>query len=434
MENSNRRRTFVKWLVWILRVAIGMVFLTSGFVKGVDVWGVIYKIEDYLTAFGWDWALPFVGFVAVVLPICEFVLGFLLAIGSFRRFSVALLLLGMLFFLPLTAYVALFDPVADCGCFGDAFTISNAATFWKNMAVTVGLCFLLVKNKTVRSLYGPAVQWLTILFPSVYLLLIILIGYYVQPLIDFRPYKIGTYLTSGKGQETDENYVFVYQKGNIFRNFTLDDLPDSTWNFVDRKALVKPAVKIDNSKEVNQIVIFDGDYDVTDGVLPAEGEVLLLLIPDIKDVNAATTFQINEMYDYATESGVSLVCLTGGTFEDVENWREFSMADYPIFQMDDSTMKTIARGNPAMVRISDGMILWKSTMQYVEIGDLATNLPNEAIGQNGLEVVLSLSVALLIVSMLLFLINRSPMIIKFGQRLRKNQNKGVNLPKNKTTI
>ena len=49
-----------------LRWAVGAVFIFSGLAKGIDLWGVIYKVSDYLDAFGWEWAMPYVEGVRVV--------------------------------------------------------------------------------------------------------------------------------------------------------------------------------------------------------------------------------------------------------------------------------------------------------------------------------------------------------------------------------
>ena len=81
-------------------LVVGATFVVSGFVKAVDLWGVEYKIADYLTAFGWDWAKPYIGIVAVMLPLVEFLAGLWLFIGSFRRFTVWLMLAMMAFLLP----------------------------------------------------------------------------------------------------------------------------------------------------------------------------------------------------------------------------------------------------------------------------------------------------------------------------------------------
>ena len=402
-----------------LRWVVGAVFIFSGFVKGIDLWGVIYKVTDYINAFGWDWALPYVDVVAVMMPLAEFTIGFLLFIGSFRRVAVWLALAIMAFMLPLTAYVAIYDPVADCGCFGDALVISNTVTFWKNVVITLALCFMLWKNATVRSLYGPAVQWLTVVFPVVYLLVIMAVGFYEQPLIDFRPYKAGTYIIGDDEGGLDAEYSFIYEKNGHRQRFSLYDLPDTTWTFVNREESVPDSVAGDG-KVVNQLVFFDGDYDVASEVLPLEGDVVLLLIPDLASVNVSSTFMINEMYDSLSESGIMMICLIGGSDSDIDEWREISMADYPVYKMDDTMVKTIARGNPALVRVSDGRILWKQAMEAVNADDVQSV---EDPAGDAMRFLIGLSVFLLLVMTALLVVNRTLLLIKFTIRLKKNRKK-----------
>ena len=145
------RNRLLNATILILRFLIGGVFLLSGLAKAIDTWGIEYKIHDYLVAFDWWWAMPFEGILSVALPIIEFVSGVLLIIGSFRRVTVVILLLFMAFMFPLSAYLWLSNPVPDCGCFGDAWIISNQATFWKNFVITASLVFLLKYNNRVRS-------------------------------------------------------------------------------------------------------------------------------------------------------------------------------------------------------------------------------------------------------------------------------------------
>ena len=107
-----------KWeplVVVALRIILGLIFIFSGFVKAVDIWGVEYKIEDYLTAFGWSWAMPYTSMVAALLPLSELLAGVWMILGSFRNFTVIFLTAIMAFMLPLTGYIAVANPVEDCG-------------------------------------------------------------------------------------------------------------------------------------------------------------------------------------------------------------------------------------------------------------------------------------------------------------------------------
>jgi len=67
----------------ISRIILGLVFILSGFVKGVDPLGTAYKIEDYFIAFGTDWAIPLALSLAVILCVAEFSLGVFLLFNIF---------------------------------------------------------------------------------------------------------------------------------------------------------------------------------------------------------------------------------------------------------------------------------------------------------------------------------------------------------------
>ena len=123
---------------WLLRIAVGATFIFSGFSKAVDPYGTFYKIGDYVAAWGWHLPDNIVLTGAFGLFSLEFALGLMLLLGCFRRAAAIASLVVMAFMLPLSLWLALADPVADCGCFGDALVISNWSTFWKNVMLTLG--------------------------------------------------------------------------------------------------------------------------------------------------------------------------------------------------------------------------------------------------------------------------------------------------------
>ena len=115
------------------RTLLALTFLFSGFVKAVDPLGTVYKIEDYLKAFGGLFTdlLPLAGTAAVCLIAVEFVLGFCMLFNVRTNWTSWLSLAFYLVMTPLTLWIALTNPVTDCGCFGDALVLTNWQTFWK---------------------------------------------------------------------------------------------------------------------------------------------------------------------------------------------------------------------------------------------------------------------------------------------------------------
>lgn len=412
-----------KWcqvLTLLMRFTVGGVFVFSGFTKAVDPWGTCYKITDYLTAMGagqWtDTAL----FIAVLLAAVEFILGVLIIVGAYRRSAPVLALLMMLVMTPLTLWLAVTGAVPDCGCFGDAVHLSNWATFGKNVLLLLGIIYLLCFNKSLPSVYGPAVQWLVMALSLAFVLAVAYYGYFKQPLIDYRPYPVGTQLVSATTVDDgndEEDFIFIYSKDGVEQEFTLDSVPDEEdgWEYVTRYHARRPHGKVImlNGDSPSGIAIHDEDgNDVTLDVLADSRCTVLLLFPDLPRVGVVNSFALNELTDAALVADADVIGLTPATPAEVEQWKDISMASYPIYYMDDSELKMVARGNPAVVYLEDGSIKWKRTLsslddveQPVELSDMGKDLDCD-------DIMTSLLLAYLAAMLALLLINRSHVLIK----------------------
>lgn len=349
--------------VWIARLLTGAVFIVSGAAKMIDPYGFIYKIGDYLAA--WDFSLPsgFIILGAIALSMSEFLIGVSIATGTLRRTAVWCATALMAFMLPLTLYIALVNPVEDCGCFGDFLVISNWATFWKNVAITAALLFLIRKNRSVGGLFPAISQWLQLTIAGVWIAWVGVMGYFVQPLIDFRPYPTGTQLLH-EPDLTQVKYIYQNQDGTT-KEFPATDLPDESdnqWTYV--------GIKNDTPLHESTLAITDeqGD-DVTYDVIGATDTQLLLLIPDIADAGISDTYTANELAQHITRQENSTEAFAAivhaSTPNDLNQWIDLSMADYPIYTSEDTTIKTIARGKMAVVCLQSDTIVWKRTLASV---------------------------------------------------------------------
>lgn len=366
----------IPFITWIVRIFVGIVFIISGFVKAIDPWGTLYKVYDYLNVMNLQvWPnLVLVGVFS--LCVLEFLTGVFLITGSFRRSSVYLATIIMAFMLPLSLWIAISNPVADCGCFGDAFIISNWATFWKNILICIGIFWLIRHNTNAICLITPALQWLAFVSSGVFIIVIELFGYVSQPLLDFRPYKIGEDIVEfGKTSENEPSFIFIYEKDGVKKEFKeTDELPDESegWEFIDRVKVESSStgqVKKNNDSKNFRIWSKDGEEDETDMVISPNGKELLIMMPDLKEVSPATTWKLNSLYEWALEHDIMMIGVVSGSQEEILNWEDLSMASYPIYTADDTHIKEVARGNPAVVYLEDGKIVWKSTLTAINIDD-----------------------------------------------------------------
>ena len=430
--NAVKGEKWCRWLTVLMRLTVGGVFIFSGFTKGVDPWGTYYKITDYLMAMGLDsWAGTAL-FIAVALAALEFMLGVAIAVGAYRRSSLLLALLLMLVMTPVTLWLAVTNAVPDCGCFGDALHLSNWATFGKNLLLVLGIIYLLMFNKSLRGVYGPAVHWMVMAVSFAFIMAVAYYGYFVQPLIDYRPYPVGTPLVSQAAEESDEqgedDFIFVYSRDGQEQEFSIDSLPneDDGWEYVTRYHARRPKGRViyQGADDHGIAIIGQDGENVTDELLADSHRTLLLLFPDLPQVSGAESFTMNEIADAAFVNGTSIIGLTPATAQEIEHWKDYSMATYPIYNMDDSELKMIARGNPAVVYLRDGVISWKRTLSSLNdvempnnFGELETDYDPDAIMTTLLLIYLAALLGVLV-------LNRSHLVFKrlFINKRQKSEN------------
>lgn len=355
------------WLTWLLRIAIGATFIFSGYVKGIDPWGTIFKINDYLSVIGIKVWPSLVNAGAIAMCVFEFLIGIFILLGCFRRSTPILGLIFMAVMLPLTAWIWIAHPVSDCGCFGDAFIISDAATFWKNVILTLGFIWLIKFNGKVSCLVIPYLQWIVLVVSGLFLFVIAEIGYLYQPLLDFRPYPKGSKLAEIDNaiQDEEDEYEFVYKKGEIREVFGENDsLPSESegWEFVETR------LKSDTQHPETRLThksfrVWSGDEDVTEDIIPGEGPKLWLMMPELDEVSISETWSINTIYDWCDRHGVEMAAIVDGTPEQIAEWKDASLAEYPVYNTEDTMIKEVVRGKVSLVYTLDGDIIWKRTLR-----------------------------------------------------------------------
>ena len=374
---------FKKIITEICRVFLGCVFVFSGFVKAVDPLGFTYKITDYLTAFGLNalefFALP----VSIFLAALEFTLGLCLLLGIYRRLHTILILLFMLVMTPLTLYLAIANPVSDCGCFGDAWIISNWQTFFKNLFLLAAAIVVFCWYKRITPLYTYKSYSLAILWVWIFILSVSFYCYSYLPILDFRPYKTGNNIPELREIPEDAEpdvHVLVYEKDGKTKEFTLEDYPrgDDSWTFVDTKLKKKGY-----EPPISDFVVVDElEENITDAILEYPGYTFLLISYDLEKADDSNVDKINEIYDYARLHDYPFYALTGSSSEKIREWQENTGAEYPFCTMDQIELKTIIRSNPGLMLMKEGTIINKWPKNKLpEESLLQQNLDDSPLGQ-----------------------------------------------------
>lgn len=371
----------------VARTLLALTFLYSGFVKAVDPLGTTYKIEDYLKAFGgfFDQLMPLAGAVAVALIAVEFTLGFCMLLNVRTSWTSWLSLAFYAVMLPLTLYIALANPVSDCGCFGDALVLSNRATFWKNVVLTSLVVVLLCTKRYIpQTFVWPA----ELTMAAVGLIIVGSLMLYSRthlPMIDFRPYKVGNNIPElmeiPEGAAHDEYaFSFIYEKDGVQEEFTLENYPkgDSTWTFVEQKSVL---VKKGYEPAIHDFEILNADYeDITYDILESEEPVTLVVMYDLAKADMRSMDKLTALYRRCKEAQTPFYILTGtGEDEQVEFCMDveantsgegetpFNHMEEVFCTCDPVTLKTIVRANPGVIVVQNGIITDKYNVRNITL-------------------------------------------------------------------
>lgn len=138
------------------------VFIFSGYVKAIDPMGTQYKIEDYLRAMGMGGLLPDWVTLAtsIGLSSLEFCLGIFLLFAIQRRSCSRIAAIFMAAMTLITVWLAGWNPIDDCGCFGDAIRLTHAQTLLKNVILLAAVLVVARWPLRMRRFISKSNQWI----------------------------------------------------------------------------------------------------------------------------------------------------------------------------------------------------------------------------------------------------------------------------------
>ena len=358
------------------RLIVAVTFIFSGYVKAIDPLGTQYKITDYLQPLGLSGIVPdwMTLTASVALSTLEFSIGIFLLFAIRRRLTTKISLLFMVVMTLITMWIAIANPVKDCGCFGDAIKLTNFETLGKNI-ILLAISILLWRFplQMVRFISKPT-QWIVINYTILFSVALSTWSLWSLPLFDFRPYHIGANIE--KGMEIPEGAkqpqfetTFILEKNGEQKEFTIDNYPDSTWKFIDSKTIQTEEGYVPPIHDFSIEDTKNGE-DITQEVLHDKGYSFLLISPNLAMADDSNFGTIDQIYEYAEDHGYRFICLTASTEKEIAKWQNITGAEYPFYTTDATTLKTMIRSNPGLMLLHNGTIIQKWSHNELPAEDL----------------------------------------------------------------
>ena len=375
-------------VVNVCRFVLAATFIFSGYVKAIDPLGTLYKLKDYAAAMSLNGLLPdwvLVG-VAIALGALEFALGVFMLFAVRRHVVSRITLAFMAAMTVLTLWIFVADPVKDCGCFGDALKLTNGETLLKNIVLIACAALVAWRPVDMARFISRSNQWIVRYYTVAYIVITSIYCLYTLPIFDFRPYRVGTNIKQGmeipEGAEQPEfESTFLLRKNGETREFTLDNYPDSTWEYVDTRTV---QTKKGYEPPIHDFALTSCDTgeDITEQVLTKKGYTFLLVSPRLAVADDSNFGDIDQIYEYAEENGADFYCVTASANDEIERWRDLTGAEYQFCNADETTLKTMIRSNPGLMLLKDGTIIGKwSHNALPQTDDLTAPLQQLTIGK-----------------------------------------------------
>jgi len=445
------------WVMIFLQNFTGILFIISGLVKAIDPMGTAFKMEQYFTEFQYTLAETSASFLAPLFPflssislvfsvtmiVLEIILGLMLLLGHRSKLTSWSLLLLVLFFTVLTGFTFLtgYVPsgvnffefskwatyaesnmrVTDCGCFGDFIKLEPRISFFKDIVLLFPAFYFVIRHKDMHQLFTPKVRSIVIAAATVLLIVFCLRNFYWGlPVIDFRPFKVGTDLYQKKTAE-EEAAAAVKVISLKLKNKTTGEIkdlpyevymkewakyPKEEWETIEQ---IKSKVTVEPTKVSEFSMISPDGFDVAEDILTDSGHVFLIvaykldgvssveevMVPDTtwqtdtvqvvgtdstvlvrsivktgtrkesrevyaweKSYLASYTDKVNILMDDVMKQGAKVYAAAGGAGgEKLESFRNAIGSSYDWYEADDILLKTIIRSNPGVVHIKGGKVI-----------------------------------------------------------------------------
>lgn len=381
LEFLNGISTPLTVLMLVLELTLGISLIigfwpkvTTSLLLLMNVFFMLLTGFTYLSGFGPTNAFFIVSVLACIL-IC---IGAISENGILRfwmvsaGFFIVILSLGIMKFTSLF-FTHTFDvtqmKVTDCGCFGDFMKLKPWQTFYKDVFLSIGVLIVAIRHKNIlpatRQPYRNIVA-----FGTLFLSFVFCLNNFVwnEPVIDFRPYAIGSDLNANRVPQRPEkrDMIFIYKnkKTSALQEFKMAEISDpacelmkhpDNWEYKDRKDII-----IDEGipARISNLFIRNQDNEeITDSLLHETNYSLMVVAPHLDDTHeSAFRERLNPLAAACDKAHIHFFALTA---DDPEAFRHRNQTAFPFYTADETPIKTMMRSNPGLLLLKNGIVVNK---------------------------------------------------------------------------
>ena len=331
----------------------GFVFFIAGILKLLDPVGTGLIMKEYFDFLHIGFMSFIAKFSGVAFALLETIIGTALITGVWRKLTAIAALVFQGAFTALTLALLIFNPEMDCGCFGEAIHLTHLQTFIKNIILMLMLVAFAFPIKHLgwprkRKYVAFSVVTTSVIAFTAY-------SWVSIPLVEFTEFRPAVSLQAGNAFQPEEDEdmfeaIFVYEKEGRKEEFTLENLPDSTWTFIETRSSLK------NEGELSSVNLSfynkDGEYCDT---LATTGKVMVVSVYDT-GIKASAWKKVAAFMATAQDAGFKTLLLVSSPSALAA---EAGIPEDLTFVSDYKTLITMNRSNGGVTYFSDGYLISK---------------------------------------------------------------------------
>jgi hypothetical protein len=367
---------FMLIIGWKPRLTVGIIWLLTLFFTFLTGY-------TYLSGYGITKLFLLLSAVAIILlafialpekqnkrnSVAFFSIGFLVLLFLFSKFAnnAVLHIKFTSIVIPLKSFSTEFTEtqmkVTDCGCFGDFIKLRPWETFYKDCILDVLIAILLLNVKLVRPLFGPAIRFGLATITGLVSLLFCLYNVYMnEPVIDFRPYKIGADIKDEmkvkRAPVIDMTFFYKTKKTGEVKQYTQKELANLNFDeleFVKRKDnVLDPGIPA----LITNLRIENEDGEITDSLLSDPNYSLMVVAFNLSKTHTEAFKDLNPIAAGCDKQKIKFYTVTVNDGK-IDEFRHKYQTAYPFFYADETPLKTMIRSNPGLILLKNGVVINK---------------------------------------------------------------------------
>jgi len=374
--NTHAKHGAGYYLLQVIRIIVGVLFIFSGLIKANDPSGLAYKMEEFFELWHMNGLAPYALVFSIAIIAFEIIAGVAVLLGYFFKQFAFLLLLLMIFFTYLTAYAVWYEYVnhreLKCGCFGDCIPLTAHQSFMKDIILLVFVIILVLGRKHIAGLFTKAANTSIMVLALAFSLFV---QWYVLehlPFVDCLPFKVGNNILKKMqpppGSFPDE-YDYVYPMKNpktgATKEMSNQEYMDTGWKDTlnwqldgePKQILIK---KGNNTPEIKEFSVQDAEgNDLTEVLLKEPGYNFLFFVKNVEKASTHNIEKLRTLFAKCEKSNVGFYLLTASSKEETEQFIKDNKLNIYYYFIDATVCKTAIRTNPGLMLIKAGTILGK---------------------------------------------------------------------------